>query len=109
VIPAEDDSAAATALMIIFKSLMPLATSGSVGLARTCTALAEKGLLTEADIISISFDALRPFDSAFSEGPAELLPVTKSLERLRQHLEAEWDKATRAAYYAKKEGRKPPP
>ena len=99
-----DDSQAAVALTIIYGALVPIATSGAMGSARVCTALAEKGLLTEADVIAISFDALKPFDKAIADIQLKFPPVAKSLEQLRQHLEQEWDKAIAAAYRAKKGG-----
>lgn len=93
----------ADALTIVIRTLMPITSSGTFGLARTCTALAEKGMLTQADLIKISFDALDPFDRAIAAGDQMLPPIARALEKLRQSVEAEWDKAMRAAYFAKKQ------
>lgn len=98
----DDDSLAAGALVTIYAALAPIAISGSVGLARTGTALAEKGLLTEADVVKISFDALKPFDKAIADAQRTFPPIAKVLEQLRQALEAEWEKAIQEAYKAKK-------
>lgn len=88
----------AESVSVMIRTLAPIATSGAFGAARTCTILAEKGFLTQTDIINISFDALHPFDLAMAGKEPLLPPIAKTLERLRQSLEAEWDKAIRAAY-----------
>lgn len=99
---ADEGSAAAGALTIIYGALLPVAISGCMGSARICTMLAEKGVLTEADLIRISFDALKPFDKALADTQLLFPPVAKALEQLRQHLEAEWNRAIQAAHERKR-------